>query len=65
MALSYGCDLLGTLQRTRSFPFTFGREGGPNQTVIAEDGTQDIYWVKKNKSSSVAAIEKPVYGMAH
>jgi hypothetical protein len=65
MVLSYGCDLLGTLQRTRSFPFTFGREGGPNQKVIAEDSTQDVYWVKKDKSSSVAASEKPVYGMAY
>jgi hypothetical protein len=65
MALSYRCDLLGTSQRTRSFPFTFGQEGGPYQKVIAEDGTQDAYWVKKNKSSSVAASEKPVYGMAY
>jgi hypothetical protein len=67
MALNYGCDLLGTSQRTRSFPFTFGRDAGPGQTVISEDGTQDIYWVKRNKAkaTSIFAAAKPIYGMAY
>jgi hypothetical protein len=67
MALGYKCNLLGTAHWSRSFPFTYGQVGAPEQIVISEAGTMDAFWVmkKKKKTSSVATLHKPVYGMAY
>jgi hypothetical protein len=64
MALGYKADLLGTAQRTKSFPLTYGQDGAQNQTVISEYGTMAAFCVMKKKPSCMATVNKPIYGLA-
>jgi hypothetical protein len=62
--ISYGCDTLGTAQRNRSFPLTFGQTPVEGQFNIAEAGSQAVYWVARRPTSFAANTDKRQYGMA-
>jgi hypothetical protein len=63
-AVSYGCQLLGTAQRNRSFQLTFEQATtNTSQKNILEVGSQVAYWVSKCPTSTPVPHTNRMYGM--
>ena len=61
-----GCNILGTVKRIKSFPFTFGKSvASRSQTYVEEEGTFSASWCKKKVGDRRNGDEKMLYGLAY